>query len=366
MASLPPTSSCTNACVPLPINSVPHDLITGISVIIELLLTATVLIFGREWKGTSRGASLDPKVCNLAYYSSLLLLVTAVWNAVIIMYRLAVAPDALGNKDELGITAAAFAALWYTDVMRMRPSVRRRRVIAEHLTSFPTFRFGPAGYNTPVRPQFQHAEFVVRSSVWELRGSSKLRKYWRGHVAFFAESRTQRESEGAAVVVLHDATTQDEAGADLLTPTFSHAPELSKQLVANVIWKAVVRSGLWNIHGWEPGFSSCIISVLSEIRAVQGIRTGELWNRVPDRAISIGGHKAGTEGRMTEEHARELCELLWAAITLEVMDYLSKGQRMTLLPTLVHIPVMIRSGKNAEWPAGSTFEIACEKFSELR
>lgn len=354
--------SCPAGCNPQPaVGKIPHDLMTGVSAITELLLTAIVLLLGRDWKGIGRGSSLEPRVCILALYSSTLLLLVAVWNAAFVVYRLVRFPEAVGNKDELGITAAAFAALWYTDVMRLRPSVRRRRRVSELLACFPTFRFGSAGRESP-SVRFSEAEFVIRSAHWSLRTVRPQPDYWRGRVAFAGSSSDRCKS----LVVLHDPTAQDEQGAELLTPNFTHAPELTKQAVADVVWAAVVRAGLWNVHGWDPGCTLRAVGVLGEDRAVQGIRSGELWRRVPNTDNPVAGSGAGRDGRMSEAEAKELCEVVWAAATLEAVEYLERGRRMALLPAIVDVPLAIQQAESAEWPAGAMLELACQSFVDDR
>jgi hypothetical protein len=87
--------------------AVTQDTQAGAAAIADLLLSGAVLLLSREWKGVRSGAVLRPAVQRSATVATVLLCAATLWNVALICYRLAQAPGALGNKDELGITAAA-------------------------------------------------------------------------------------------------------------------------------------------------------------------------------------------------------------------------------------------------------------------
>ncbi len=311
------------------------------------LATGFVILIGREGKGTRTGKSLQPKSRFLAYVASVFLLLVAIANVVLILYRLVTIPESAGNKDEFAITAGAFGVLWYTDILCFRTSVRRRRKVAEYLACFPTFRFGSSGRNSPVVET--NREFVMRSAKRQLfdlarQRTGALHVYWRGVVAFTGQSKTACGGLGGSVVVLHEYEAQDGAGAELLTPSFTHAPEFHKQHVADIIWKAVLRSGIWNVHFWDNSFAEDVISELKDVRGVRGIVTGELGRKLLDKDAPI--HLGPNEFQLSEEIARALCCFIWAALTREVFYFIQNGGQLRLLHEIVNIPTNMRS---AEW-----------------
>lgn len=344
------------------------DFAVGTVTIAQLLLTGTVIILSREWRGTKRGSCLDARARKTAYGTSLVLFGCCCASAALIMWRLVCHPQDLGNKDELSITAAALGVLWWSDILCIRPSIRRRRRVATMLACVPTFRFGRSGYNSPTSPVFREAEFVVRSANWHLRadtcrGGRPPQDYWRGKVARVFTSYTAGPGEGCSIVVLYDETTQDEAGAELLTPDFTHKPELSKREVAHVIWRTLLRCGPWNIHGWERGFSTEIVCTLVAVSAVRGMRHGELAQELQNwgRARGVRPDSTGNGG-LSEEDSHELCHILWAAITVEVLDHLVTGRKLVVLPVISKLALYVTG------PDWNTHDIlqACANFRDLR
>ncbi len=325
------------------------DLAASVLVIIETIATGLIIILGWGLKGTRTGKSLQPRSRILGYLASVFLLLVALANVVLILYRLFTTPENAGNKHEFAITVGAFVVLWFTDILRFRPAVRRRHKVAEYLACFPTFRFGSSGRKSPIART--NREFVVRSASWQLFGLARQRTgvlevYWRGVVAFCGESQTACGGQGGSVVVLQDYETQDGAGAELLTPSFLHASEFHKQHVADIIWKAVLRSGIWNVHFWDNTFAGKVISELKDVHGVTGIVRGELGRKVLDKDEPI--HLRPNELQLNEETARLLCCLIWAALTREVFNFIQNGGQLRLLYEIVNLPMKIRS---AEWTA---------------
>jgi hypothetical protein len=339
-----------------------------VAAIAELVLTGAVLIFGREWKGYGRGAATRPAASLAAGVTSYVLCLCTLWNAGLALYRLVREPGSMGNKDELGIMAAGIATLWYTDVMRMRKPVRRRRRLAVLLAQFPTFRFGKSGYNTPISANCRNAELVIRSAHWGLRKNleKKFKEYWRGAVAFSVDDPHWGSGTGGGIVVLHDPETQDETGSELLTPMFTHAPGLSKQFVADTIWIAVGRSQIWALFSWDPAFGQGCVDLLKKVHGVDGMRKGELWRQLgnQDRAVSMQHDiRVGHGAPMPEADVVEFRETLWAALTLEAFEHIGTGKRMVLLESIVKMPLDV---KDSTWSPSDAMKAACEVWKDLR
>jgi hypothetical protein len=348
--------------------SMTQDLHAGVAAIAELVLTGAVLVLGREWKGYRRGAATRPAVAMAAGVTSFILCLCTLWNVGLALYRLVREPAAMGNKDELGIIAAGVATLWYTDVMRLRKRVKRRRNVAVLLAQFPTFRFGKSGYNTPLPDNCRNAEIVIRSAHWGLRKQSqkKYKEYWRGSVSFSIDEPQWGSGTGGGIVVLHDPEAQDEAGSELLGPMFTHAPELSKQFVADTIWSAVGRSQIWALFSWDTGFGQGCSDVLKEVHGIDGMRKGELWRQLcnQDSAVSVQHDvRVGHGAPMPEADVSELRELLWAALTLEALEHIGTGKKMVLLTSIVKMPLDV---KDATWSPSDVMKTACKAWKDLR
>jgi hypothetical protein len=358
-----------------------QDRQAGAAAIVELFLTGIVLLLGRDWKGHRRGAALNPCAIRVARGASLLLWLSTLWNVALMVYRLHNDPSSMGNKDELTATTAGFAALWVTDVMSIRRSVRRRRRIAILLAQFPTFRFGRSSYGSPLPKECSSSELVIRSACWDLINRQKPtvidatecfpkwkhKQYWRGStVRAIADCHADDKSR-RGIVVLHDPTTQDEAGAELLVPAFTHSADPSNQLIANTIWKSITRSKMWMLAHWDREFGHQCTDELKKVPGVNGIRKGELWETVQaeERAkmnTADGprrGHSAHMSPAMSEADVKEFDESLWAALTLEVMNHLDCGAKLVLLKSIVTMP---ESVLDATWSPASEMMRACNNW----
>lgn len=315
------------------------NITVALFVIAELVLTGCVLAVGRDWTGVEHGAATNQRARVTALSLSATLLLAVAANVALVLWRLVRAPADLGNKDEITITAAAIAVLWWTDVLQLRKSVRRRRAVADLLAKFPTFRFGTAEHASPTSDGLSDREFVVRSAHWTLHTEALncgRSRYRRGHVVRFFESARARSAAGGALVVLYDQGAQVEAGGELLSAQFTHVGRLNRRYVAQVVWRTVQRSRVWAIESWEPGFRAQMIGVLRTKDGVLGMLDGQLGS---------------VAGRADDSHvgsANELCRLLWAAVTLEVLDFIATGTQMWILPAFANEALHISS---AAWNA---------------
>lgn len=253
----------------------------------------------------------------------------------------------MGNKDELSLTASALAVLWWTDVLRFRSGVRRHQKVASLLARFPTFRFGHASQGSPTSDPRRSCEFVMRSADFKLGNEAAQKNppvhYWRGVVARnFDPTRG-----GGAIFVFFDEKTQEEAGADLLTPEFTHAPSVDKRYVANVVWNTIQRSRVSNIDKWHSGFCESIRKELEDSSAVVGMLRGELGRYI-------------TQNALYDNHGdtNELSKLIWAIVMLEILDFLARGSPMNVLMGLVEAPFCV---KNSVWDSGALLFIILKR-----
>lgn len=321
------------------------DFIFSLVVILELLLTGLVVALSREWLGTRHGSHVEAQSRSTAYISSLLLLICSAFSVILIVWRLFHSPKEIGSNDELTATAAAISVLWWSDVIR--PSTQRRRYLAVLVTCVPTFRFGRCGRDSPTEDVFKDAEFAVRSALWKLRDyviRNGSREYWRAKVARHLGCEQARDGAGGSLLVLYDVTTQDTAGAELLSPQFINESLLNKEELVHTIWRALLRSAPWNIHKWESNFVHNTVECLAEVPAVRGMKVGELAQNLPDldRIRGVPPDDDGNGG-ISREASHELCLTLWAAMTVEVLLYLGTGENMIILPCLANLPVYLAS-----------------------
>lgn len=342
-------------------NGLPLDRVVALFVIVQLILTGSVVALGRDYHGFRRGACLSPRARTTARLTSAALLFVVSCNSVLIVWRLVVDPEALGNKDELSLTAAALGALWWTDLLLLRPRVRRRRRVAELLALMPTFRLGRAGKNSPLGEACSVNEFVIRSARFSIqadccttrgeRSGNRSRDdekhlYWRGTVARVYQHHQAFNGYPGGIVVLHDEATQDEAGSELLTPEFTHEENsnMDKTAVANVAWRALKRAQVHNLGKWRPGFMQQVAQTLATVRGVGGILNGELgrsidWDETDDPVV----------------------KQLWAAIVDELLKYLERGEKMYVLPAFAKVPTMVN--EQTPWD-GSELLAAISKFAK--
>lgn len=327
------------------------DVAGAVLTIAELVLIGAVIVIHREWAGIRSGSCLNSTKQRLAYVLSFLLLVCAIGNIGVTVGLLLYKPENVGIKDELPITAFALGLLWWTDFICVSKSSRRRRKVAELLACVPTFRVGKAGHNSPTSGTFKETEFVIRSALQDLQVEA-TRDYWRGKVARVFESHDVLQGAGRSIVVLYDATTQDEAGAELLTPCFTHATKVDNTKMVTVIWRTLLRSKMWLI---AESFQSKICSTLGKVTAVRGMQQGELWYNV---SIIDKDFPRIENNPMT----RDFCSTLWAVIAVEMLDFLRTEKPLIVLQALVDIPLEVTS---AAWDA-SRFVEACEAFASAR
>ncbi len=158
-------------------------------------------------------------------------------------------------------------------------------------------------------------------------------------------------------MVLHDENTQDEAGADLLTSKFTHIAELHRQNVADVVFKIIIRSGIWNLNYWDKYFSSNSISYLQNIRAVNGMMRGELWSNISENYELKGFFKKIEYSNFSDSMV--LSHIFWAAICVEVFDYLERGKtKLVLMKAFAEIPLEIETSR---WRSSSILN-ACNRY----
>lgn len=342
--------------------AIAQDTQAGVAAIAELLLSGAVLLLSRKWKGVRSGAVLRPALQLLAKVATVLLCAATLWNVALICFRLARAPHALGSKDELGITAAGFATLWYTDMLLCRQSVRRKRRIAVLLATCPTFRFGRSSTGSPLPADCADSELVIRSASPALHMPARAQDYWRGKVAYSSAVMGSGDDDaiagGRGVVVLYDYTTQDAAGAYLLSPEFTHAPEFTRQLVADTVLRALNRCRVSELSLWDAECGRECADILKTIRGVGGIRSGELGR------TALTGDYAVATGPMEQEEASELLETMWAAITLELLDHYDTGRPAILLEALTQMP--LQALDIATWSPINAVKNACEKWRDVR
>ena len=170
-----------------------------------------------------------------------------------------------------------------------------------------------------------------------------------------------RKSRG--LVVLHDESAQDGAGASLLCPSFTHDEYLPKDKLARSVWNALARSQLWNVCAWSSGFDVSRIESLKSTAAVRGMLHGEqarhLSNVDYERTIAPGG-----EGALTPDAAEDMHRVLWAALHIECLEYIS--EKINEIKVLSEIVSMPRKVNEQDWGSGTTLQEACEQWAARR
>lgn len=154
-------------------------------------------------------------------------------------------------------------------------------------------------------------------------------------------------------VLIKDETIQDGAGAVLLIPSFTHSRDLDKPLIARVVFEAVNRCTPCLLNSWAKRFDGGVFHRFVRLPAVVAMITGDLRREVDKQ-------------RGVDEDAEKcyMTEVLWAIITVEVLDYLQYKRRdlpmltwLTQLPKWLcqHDATTIESEVDAvfeEWKAG--------------
>lgn len=305
---------------------------------LEATLTGIVFFTSDDWKGTCQGQNLKQKSRLFAQFFSYLLFLSSVANVTGIIWQIVYSPEDVNGKDEIGISAVGLGVLWWTDIFCWRKRISRRRFVADCLAQFPTFRFH-RGYkrNRPMNKEgYKEKEFVIRSASVRIRNAGlrqkgKLEQYWRGQIIAKFFRPNFFEDYGGSMVVLHDYAAQDEAGCDLLTPIFTHKPELRRQLIANVVFKTLVRSQIWNISKWDTtgtrwneggSFTESVIDELICVQAINVMRKNELWQNITEDT-----ELKGYFGRLYDDPGSYLLvQCVWAAICHEIFEYLDPAR----------------------------------------
>jgi hypothetical protein len=151
------------------------------------------------------------------------------------------------------------------------------------LAACPTFRFGRSSAGSPLPADCAGAELVIRSASPALHMPAWAKDYWRGKVAYYSAAMGTGDDDAAAVgrgvVILYDYSTQDEAGAHLLCPEFTHFPEFARQLVAVTVLRTLNRCRVSELSWWDAECGRECANILKLIRGVEGTRSGVLGKR---------------------------------------------------------------------------------------
>lgn len=298
--------------------------LASLLVCLEVLFTGLVVFTSDDWKGTKQGINLDPTRRAISETLSKILLTLSLANICVIVWQLVFSPADLNSKDEIGLTAIGLGVLWWTDIFCVRFRIRRRRDLADLVAVIPTIRFGKAGGDSPTKKHMKDRELVIRTAHPELHEKENKQKYFRGAVAgvFDHDSAFHRSgAKGISLVLLHEYAAQDEAGADLLDPNFTHKPELKRQEICNVVFKALVRSRIWNLQEWDgcADFVDQMVTKLVEIYALERFRKNENWQNITEDS-SMVGYLNSMYGEYSEYFV--LINYLWAAICTEIFEFL--------------------------------------------
>lgn len=131
-------------------------------------------------------------------------------------------------------------------------------------------------------------------------------------------------------VLIKDLTAQDGAGAALLDPAFTHARRVDKALLARVVHEALQRCTPCVLYSWNRRFEPRLFHRFAQLPPVVAILRGSLREGLPRRA---------------DDDGRDRCymtEMLWAVITVEVLDFLQYKRRdLPMLTWLVNLPTWL-------------------------
>lgn len=146
--------------------------------------------------------------------------------------------------------------------------------------------------------------------------------YWRDRLEHHSESPHLCDDAVGSLIVLYDSSSQDEAGAELLTPQFTHHKQLGNKDIARAIWNALCRARLENLDHLRKGVRESIEQAL-ENNSTREFLYGELASYI----------------RSDENEHTKLNKVICAVLTKEVLDYLTTGSNMRILHALVQEPV---------------------------
>ena len=243
-----------------------HQVAGGLA-LVSVALTALTVLSSKHWRGHATGKSLG--AASLECASAGTLLCSCLALIVVYMWRLCKCSKDAGSQSELDLVSVGFVALWWTQVAALRPLTRRKRRLAALLAGMPAFRKGHHGYNSPISNIYKDAvkhlpaysEVVVRSAHPDLRPrlARPKHRYFHGFVRAVLQPLTDPmvqqeladqctgpvEQQKAATVLLYEATTQDEAGAELLQPAFTHLSVIRHHDIARTVWAALRVSRVW-------------------------------------------------------------------------------------------------------------------------
>lgn len=141
---------------------------------------------------------------------------------------------------------------------------------------------------------------------------------------------------GKRFVLIKDETVQDGAGAALLEPAFTQSRHLDKALIARVVFDAISRSTPCVLNNWTKQFEAQIFRRFAQLPAIVSMLTGELREDVENR------RRDGANGAGEDEERCYISELLWAIITVEVLDYLQYKRRdIPMLTWFTRLPIRL-------------------------
>jgi hypothetical protein len=221
----------------------------GVLTAVNVCLTALTIVTTEQWRGHASGTSLTWTHVEVTCAALLMCSCGAV--ATVYLVRLARCPDGAGNKSELDVLSVGLGALWWSQLAMLHPATRRKRRIAVMLASMPTFRFRAPGRGSPLSDDYKGSpgcmELVVRTASPRLRPPCFVRGtvYWRGIVRAALQPCARPAHGKWGTVVLYDSCAQDEAGAELLSPAFTHRSALRTFDVARAVWQALLYSQVW-------------------------------------------------------------------------------------------------------------------------
>lgn len=146
-------------------------------------------------------------------------------------------------------------------------------------------------------------------------------------------------TKGKRFVLIKDETVQDGAGAVLLQPAFTHSQELDKALIARVVFEALSRSTPCVLNSWTKQFEAKIFARFARLPAIISMLTGNLRDDIDKRRSNA---RCTNDDTAMEEERCYITELLWAIITVEVLDYLQYKRRdIPMLTWLTRLPLQL-------------------------
>lgn len=141
---------------------------------------------------------------------------------------------------------------------------------------------------------------------------------------------------GKRFVLIKDETAQDGAGAVLLAPAFTQSRELDKALIARVVFDAISQSTPCVLNSWTEQFEAQIFGRFARLPAIVAMLTGDLRESIEERRSDRSSDRDGDVERCF------ISELLWAIVTVEVLDYLQyKRKDIPMLTWLTQLPIRL-------------------------